>query len=308
MILNINQLRSFYYAARLSSISLAARELMVTPPAITMQIKELENTLGIRLVYRKGNAIELTELGKRVYRKAKPIFEGIQGLERELEGIAIDRMGELSIGCHHVPARYFMPQLIGMFNEKYPNVRIILQIGTTPDLMERVANHEIPLALIAAKPDNPRLKVKPLISDEIILVAATNSSLFAEESISIKGVESLPIIIQEKKSGVTEMVLQHLVKHQVSLNAKIESASIELLKDFIIKDTGIGFIERFAIRREIEEKKVREIKIREGAPVINLGICYLNEKNLSPMIQSFLRMLDEKESEIKNCFQSNPVP
>jgi DNA-binding transcriptional LysR family regulator len=304
MNLNINQLRSFYYAASLSSISLAARKLMVTPPAITMQIKQLESTLEIKLVYRKGNSIELTDLGELVYSKAKPIFEGIQSLEYQLEGIAIDKMGELSVGCHHVPAKYFMPQLIGMFNETYPNVKIILQIGKTSDLIERVANHEIPLALIVGNPENPRLKVKPLIADEIILIAAAKSKIFPEKSISIQDIETLPIVIQEKKSGVTQLVLQHLKRHQVSLNAKIESASIDLLKDFVIKDTGIGFIERFAIRKELEEKQVREIVIQEGALTINLGICYLSEKNLSPMIQSFLRMLDDKEEEIAKLFST----
>ena len=103
MILNMNQLRSFYMAASLKSVSQAAQALMVTPPAITIQVKQLEETIGIRLLVRDGNSIRLTDAGMTVFKKAEKIFQEIHEMEGFLEDMATGKSGELR---HRVPRKY----------------------------------------------------------------------------------------------------------------------------------------------------------------------------------------------------------
>lgn len=109
MILNMNQLRAFYTAAKLGSITRAAHELMVTPPAITIQVKQLEKTVGIGLLFREGNAVRLTDMGQEVFKIAENIFGEIRVLENFLEDVSTGKSGQLRIGCTQTSGKYIMP-------------------------------------------------------------------------------------------------------------------------------------------------------------------------------------------------------
>ena len=117
MILNINQLRAFHAAAKLKSITLAAQELMVTPPAISMQVKQLEEALEIKLMFRNGNSIQLTEVGHTIFKRCDRIFKQIKDMEDFLEDISTAKSGVLKIGCPQTPAKYVVPRLIAEFNK-----------------------------------------------------------------------------------------------------------------------------------------------------------------------------------------------
>ena len=143
----MNQLRSFYMAARSKSISRAAEALMVTPPAITIQVKQLEETIGIRLLVRAGNAIRLTEAGERVFKRAERIFQQIHEMEGFLEDMATGKSGELHIGCPEIPLKRLMP-MIEVFKKTYPGIRVILDQGSNSDMVKSVEAHRNELAVI----------------------------------------------------------------------------------------------------------------------------------------------------------------
>ena len=117
MILNVNQLRAFATAARLKSITMAAQELMVTAPAISMQIRRLEQALGLSLMYRQRNTVQLTDAGKTLFLKSSHIFEEIKDMEQFIGRLTKDTSGVLRIACHATPAKYIMPKLIKAFKK-----------------------------------------------------------------------------------------------------------------------------------------------------------------------------------------------
>lgn len=295
MYLNFNQLRSFYFAAKLSSISQAAKNLMVTPAAVTMQIKQLEADLGFNLMYREGRYIKLTEQGKGALQKAESVFREIQLLEDFLEEISKSRSGELRIGCHEVPAKYIMPQLIDMFNQRHPNIKVIMELGKTSVMLNKIQKHEIPLALVVISQSHPKFLVKPVIKDEIILIAAKSSKIIPGNEISISDLQSLPLIMPEKDSGLVQRVNSHLKNFNITPNVIMEIGSLDILKGFVMKDKALGFVEIFAVRDQLKNKQFKKIKIKEGSPTIEFGIGYLKERRLSPITQAFLNMLDEKK-------------
>ena len=295
MILNINQLRCFYMAIKYNSISLAAKKLMVTPPAISMQIKLLEKTLGFDLLIRKKNSIQPTEIGEKVFSKAESVFGQLLELEKYLEDVSLGEAGEFRIACHEVPSKYIMPKLIGLFNQVYPKVKIIVELGKTPDMIERIHNHDIPMALVVKRQIDAKLVIKPVIEDEIVLIAAKNSKFVQEDEISIQQLQTLPLIVHEKESGIMLLVNRHLEKFRITPNIVMETGSQDILKEFLTKDMGLAFIENFAIQKELKEKRFRKIAIKEGSPVMQLGVCYLKERQQSPIIQAFLTLLDENK-------------
>ncbi len=296
MILNMNQLRAFHTAAKLKSITLAAHELMVTPPAISMQIKQLEETLEIRLMFRHGNSIRLTEVGESVFERAATIFDQIREMENYLDDISTAKSGELKIGCPQTPAKYIMPQLITQFNETYPGIRIILNQGLTSEMIENLLNHKDELAFLRYQPEEKRIKVKVIGNKEVVLVAAAETRHIAAEEISITQMSTIPSIIPMEGSGMRDVIFEYLNLFKVVPNIVMESGSIGLIKELIRQDTGVSFLEKYAVEEELQSGVFRVVPILEGSPSIQFGIGYHQRKSLSPAAWAFLRMLAKQEN------------
>jgi len=291
MFLNMNQLRSFHVAARLGSITRAAQELMVTPPAITMQIKQLEENAGVRLVFREGNGIRLTEIGRAVFERSEAVFAGIRDMENFLEDISSAKSGELRIGCTQTPAKYIMPRLIARFKDAYPGIRILLDQGTNSEMVESVLTHKNEVALMRQRPDEKRLKIKAIGSEELVLVSAPRSNRIAGDDISVTHLAGIALILPRAGSGLRDVVLEYLQRSKVSADVGMESGSIALIKELVRQDKGVGFFERYAVREELREGSLRSVRILEGSPTIAFGIGYLQRRHLSPAAWAFLRLV-----------------
>ena len=292
MILNMNQLRSFYVAASLKSISGAAQTLMVTPPAITIQVKQLEETIGIRLLVRDGNSIRLTDAGMSVFKRAEIIFQEIHEMEGFLEDMVTGKTGELRIGCPEIPLKRLMP-VIDMFKKTYPGIRIIIDQGLNADMVKSVENHHNELAVIRHRPSTSRLKIKIIWTDEVILIRSPKSVHLSAPEISVTQLSKIPLIIRREGSAVREVVFEYLRKFKVSPLIAMESASVALLKEFVQQDNGAGFIERDAVNDELQNGTLQAVRILEGSPAIEFGIGYRNRKDLSPPAWAFLLLLDK---------------
>jgi len=295
MILNMNQLRAFYTAAKLNSITRAAAELMVTPPAISMQIKQLEETLEIRLMFRHGNTIRLTEVGESVFQQAVTIFEKIREMENYLDDISTAKSGEMKIGCPQTPAKYIMPQLITRFNETYPGIRIIVDQGLTSEMVEKLLSHKNELALLRYQPEEKRIKVKVIGTEEVVLVASSESRHIAAKEISVTQMSTIPSILPKEGSGMRDVIFEYLNRFKVTPNIIMESGSIALIKELIRQDTGVSFLEKYAVAEELQSGVFKTIPILEGSPSIQFGIGYIQRRHLSPAAWAFLRMLAKKE-------------
>ena len=295
MILNMNQLRAFYTTAKLGSITKAAQELMVTPPAITMQVKQLERTVGIRLLFRESHAIRLTDVGDVVFRKAESIFGEIREMENLFEDVSTGKSGQLRVGCTQTPAKYLMPRLITAFKDAYPGLRIVLDQGSNAEMVKSILDHKNELALIRNVSEDRRLKIRVIGRVEVVLTAAHESVYFPSENISISELPKAPLILSEKGSATRDVILEFLRRFRVSPSVAIESANRDFIKELVRQDEGVSFFERYEIE-EPSEKALRVVHILEGAPVMEFGIGYLTRKNLSPAAWAFLRFLDRSEA------------
>ena len=295
MIVNMNQLRSFYTAAKMNSISKAAQALMVTPPAITMQVKQLEETVGVRLLVRDGNSIRLTDTGVIVFKGAERIFQEVHQMEGLLEDVSTGKSGELRVGCPEGPLKRIMP-LIGIFKKTYPGIRIILDQGSNAEMVKSIEDHRNELAVIRHRPSNSRLKIKVIWKDEVVLVASPKSVHLPGSEISVMQLSEIPLVLRREGSAVREIVLEYLRKFRVAPFIAVESASVSLLKEFVRQDAGVGFVEQDVIDEELKSGTLKRVQIAEGSPAIEFGIGYRNRKDLSPSAWAFLRLFDKSET------------
>ena len=280
-------------SAKFKSVTRAAQELMVTPPAVTMQVKRLEKMLDLKLMYREGNKIHLTDMGDKVFQESKKIFQQVEEVENYLINISAKKTGTLRIGSHQTTAKYVMPRFISKFNELYPFINIILSTCSTGELIKKILGHDIDLALMVKKSDQNRIRIKKIRSEEVLLIAAPNSRFVKQSEITMAQLSSLPLILREEGTSVRYIVSEFFNKFSTRPNIEMQLSSHHLIKEFVKKDVALSFLEKFAIREEIKRKTLKVVRIAEGSPKIDLGIGYLEQELLSPTAKAFLRMLDE---------------
>jgi DNA-binding transcriptional LysR family regulator len=297
MPLNVNQLRSFYAAAKSESITKAAEELMVTPAAVTSQVKQLEENLGLRLLFRSENAMRLTESGTVVFEKIRKVFEDLDHLEFLIEEMSKKKSGELRIGCSETAAIDVMPKLITAFQSHYPSIKVIVDRGTTSEMMKSVLDHRNELVVARYQRDDKRLKMRLMGRKEITLIAAYHSARLHRDKSSIAALNKVPLIAPIKGSAIREIIDEQLKQFRVSPRVVIETASLALTKKLVQQDEGVGFMCRDEIADDLTKMRLREIRLLECSPYIEYGIGYLTRKNLSEASLAFIKMIDRSRNE-----------
>ena len=293
MVLNVNQLRSFFAAAKSGSITKAADELAVTPAAVTSQVKQLEENIGLRLLFRSGNAMRLTDSGSAVFERVRKIFEDIDELELFIADVSKGKSGELRIGCSETAAIYVMPKLIPAFQRAYPGIKVIIDRGTTSEMVKSLLDRKNELVVTQYRPDDKRLKMRFMGRIEIALIAANKSAHVRRDKISITDLNKVPLISPIKGSATRDIIHEYLRRFGVSPRVVIETASIALTKKLVQQDEGVSFIWREGVSEELSKKRLREIHLLESLPSIEYGIGYVNRSGLSEASLAFIRMIDK---------------
>lgn len=291
MHLNLNQLRSFYTAAKTKSITKAAAELSVTPGAVTLQTKQLEENTGVRLLIRTGNSMGLTDAGSEVYKKAKTIFEQIENLEKYIEDISDRKSGILTIGCSETAAISVVPSLIKEFKKNYPGIKTVVDRGSTKDMIQSLLDRKTELVVVRYGLHEKSIKMHYMGKKEIIMVAAGESVLVTKDMILPEELNNIPIILPIKGSATREVVREHLKAFRLSPKVVMESSSISFIKEFISDDEGISFFCRDVVLNELAKGILKEVRISGCTPFIEYGIAYLNRNELSQAALAFLKTI-----------------
>jgi len=241
MQLNLNQLRAFYLAAKEKNITKAAETLFVTQPAVTMQIKTLEQSLNLKLLRKRGKTIELTDAGKVLFGYAQRIFEIVEEMEYVVKGYTDLRQGSLTIGTTRSFARHLMPGLLSRFQERFPGVRVYLQVGSSQEIADGVMEFKYDLGIIGRLPFPSKLRIIPYSKEEFCLVTAPKHRFASREKVSVKKLKNEPIIIRESGSGSRHAILSFLDLYGVKPSVLVEAGSVEFIKEYIMKGRGVSF-------------------------------------------------------------------
>lgn len=293
MLLNINQLRAFYFTAKLNSVKFAANELMVTPPAITKQIKQFEEFLGVKLMFRESNGIKLTTKGEEVFRKSEGMFDFIREMELFFDSISGLKMGELKMGCPPSAAIYILPKVISKFKEIYPDVKLVLEHGTHSDMIQNILNRKYELAVVCPNMNEKRIKIKILWEEDVVLITATESSMLPVDEISLTDLSRLPLILPKKNTATSAIVHEYYLKFRQTPNITLECDNMDLIKKLVINDQGVSFMAYSYVREEIENKKIRVVRILAPPLTMAFGLGYLQLEKLSPAAMALLELIDK---------------
>jgi DNA-binding transcriptional LysR family regulator len=244
----------FRAVAEQLSFRKAAEELYLTQPAVSLQIKALEEELGVQVFDRTGAQITLTPAGTVLLQYAKQVNSLFTQAERDIAALAGDHEGQLALGASTTIAQYVLPRLLGEFCKQYPRVRPTLISGNTEHIVEAVVKQKIDLGLIEGPARSREVKNEPFLEDELVLIASTSHEWAERVSVSVSDLCAAPLLMRERGSGtrrVIELALERQGTRRNSMRIVMELDSTEAIKSAVEAGLGVGFVSRWAIAKDL---------------------------------------------------------
>jgi DNA-binding transcriptional LysR family regulator len=288
---NLNHLRVFYEAAKYQNLTLAAKRLFITQPAVTAQVKAFESQCSLTLFKKKGRKICLTDEGKTLYEYARRIFEYEKELEDVIEDMRELKRGILRLGTTKTYARYFMPFLITSFRQAYPEIKIHLDEGSSLDMVRSLLDLKNEVAVIARVEDHPDVCFIPFSQEEMVLIAAPNHPLTRKKTVRLEELVNEPIIMKEIGSGTRKLVNDRFAGKGLVPDVLVETSNTEFIKQLVQRGDGISFVVREAVAAEVRDKKLVTLPVEGEGMFLDVHIAYLEGRHLSPPAKAFLDIL-----------------
>ena len=253
--MDTRQLAAFCEVVERRSFSQAAERLGVTQPAVSLQVRSLEERLGQRLLDRSGRRVETTEAGGVLYRHAKRLLQTEQQLLDELEqGAGGELRGTLAIGASTGPGAHLVPILLCEFQRRHPALHVSLTVLDTQAVTERVAARDLELGVVGARGRNRSLAFEPLVVDEIVL-AVPAGHRFEGRDVTLDELRGETLLTMQEGAGVRQVVDAELRRAGLrarDLESPLELGLQESVKSAVGAGFGVAFISRTAIERELE--------------------------------------------------------
>lgn len=246
------RLRVFRTVAEHLNFRMAAEHLFLTQPAVTQQIKALEDDLGIRLFDRTANRVSLTAQGSVLLAYSKKIAALVADAEHELISCDGKFSGDLSLGVSTTIAQYVLPRMLGAFLDEHPRVQFSLHSGNTEAIVQLLLHNQIMLGLIEGPARERGIRSEPFMQDELVLIAPP---AFGSDQISRDQLVNSTLLMREHGSGsrrVVEMALKKAGVKLKSFKKIMDLDSTEAIKSAVEAGLGLGFVSRWAISKELE--------------------------------------------------------
>lgn len=290
MHLTLRQLQCFSAVARNRSFTRAAEELHLTQPAVSMQIRQLEQQAGLPLTEQLGKRIHLTEAGEEVYRYARAILLDVQELDdvlNELKGLAGGHLRIAAISS----ANYFAPRLLGTFNRRHGDVTVSINVTNQARVVQQVIDNEVDMAIMGQPPDDANLHAIAFMDNPLIVVAAPTHRLAKRKRIALDEFEKEIFLTREPGSGTRGAMHRFFREHKLKLTTGMELGSLSSIKQGVQAELGLGLLPRGAVEVELMLGRLVELKCRD-LPIQRHWYVVLHKgKRLSAAAEAFKALL-----------------
>jgi DNA-binding transcriptional LysR family regulator len=295
--LNFNQLRVFYYAAKNLNFTAAANDLFITQPAVTAQIKSFEAFCNLKLFKKRGRRVYLTGEGRSLFEYAERVFKYEKEIENVIDDMRELKRGILSLGTTKAYARYFMPLMITTFHKNYPNIKIQLNEGSSLDMIYSLLDLKIEVAVIAKAEDNPEIHFMPFSQEEMAVIVSLDHPFTKRKSIPFRDLAAERFIMKEKGSGTRKLVEALFRKEDCTPNTLMETSNTEFIKQLVQRGEGISLVVKEAVAAELSENKLATVSLSGPKVYLDVSIACLKDQILSTPAKAFVETLRRLKSE-----------
>ena len=293
--MDLHYLEIFNTVARLQSYRKASAELHISQPALSTEVKKLEEQIGLQLFDRIGNRIYLNRNGQMLQEYTCQIFTIVDNMKQRIEDEKNHIGGTINIGASNTPATYILPELMSEFTSIYPDVRFNMNVGSTSEIAGQIKDGQIDLAINGGKTRySAQIQVERLIDDSLIVIASSSNPLSDIKKVCRKDLADQNFIVHKANSQL--YIFYEKMIHQLGISEKIGMSlgSIEAIKTAVLMNVGIALVPKVSVASELKNGELCIVPLSLSEMDYPYSMIYNRSKALSTPAQKFLNFVHQK--------------
>lgn len=299
MNVTFRQLKVFESVARLLSFTQAAQELHLSQPAVSMQIKQLEDNAGLPLFEQLGKKVYLTEAGREMYHYCRTIAAQLEEAEDVLEQLKGIQRGHLDIAVAST-ANYFATRLLAAFAKQHEGVSFSLDVTNRESLLRQLENNDKDLVIMGRPPANMPLELEAFMENPLVVIAAPDHPL-ANRKVTLHQLQQESFVVREAGSGTRIAMERFFKEHGVSLQTGMEMTSNEAIKQAVEAGLGLGIVSIHTLSLELEAGRLVVLEVKNFPILRHWYVVYRKGKRLSPIAEAFRQFVLSEATSILNA-------
>ncbi len=292
--MDLHYLKLFDTVASLGSMTKASEHMHISQPALSIQIKKLEDGLGLKLFNKIGTRLILNENGEILFHYTKQIFQLVQEASNQLTDRKLTISGQITIGGSNTAGSYLLPRIIGAFKQLYPQVTIELHIGNTYEIANLIYNDVLDFAINGGDVAyTSQTQVIPLKEDPLVLVASPKSDYIEQHPLLPEDLEAATFIVHQNNSQLYLAYKKAITELHLEENIAMTLGSIDAIKQAVAADLGLAFIPYSAALMELQLGLLIQLEVKNMHWVYPYNLIYNKSKFLSPATLRLIEMVKE---------------
>ncbi|MBN8507900.1 MAG: LysR family transcriptional regulator [Burkholderiales bacterium] len=294
MNVSFRQLRVFLEVAQTGSVTRAAEALHLTPPAVSMQIKEVEAQVGLKLFDRSGRTLTLSTAGEYFVVHAKRLLAALRDAENAMGRFKRLEHGTLTVGMVST-AKYFVPRLLALFHDEHPGIDVRLVVAANREaLLARMDSGEVELSVMGRPPRELAARAEPFAAHPLVFVCPPGHELLLIGHPPVAALAPYPFIVREQGSGTRNAMENFFAEHRFEPRITMEMGSNETIKQAVMAGMGVSFLSLHTLGLELRTGLLHLVEV-EGTPVMrHWHVVHLQSRVLSPAAEAFRYFLLER--------------
>ncbi|CZF78832.1 HTH-type transcriptional activator CmpR [Grimontia celer] len=293
MHITLRQLHIFQCVATQLSFTKAAEQLFLTQPAVSMQVRQLEENVGLPLFEMLGKSLYLTSAGDEMLFHCNRILQNFSDAKQAIDNLKTLKSGKLRISVAST-ANYFSANLLAAFLKQNPNVHVSLNVTNREQLLKDLKSNDCDLLIMGKPPTDIDVQAKPFMGNPLVVIAPPDHPLGLEKGIPLDRIAEESMVIRELGSGTRFAIERFFHVNKLALNVGAEMSATEAIKQAVSAGLYLGIVSRHSIEQELETGRLIELDVR-GMPITrHWYLVHRKDKKLTPIAQSFRDFLFEQ--------------
>lgn len=284
--LTLRQLKVFESVARNLSFTRAAEELHLSQPAVSMQVRQLEEAAGLPLFEQIGKKIYLTGAGEELYRYSREINLKLAEAESVLEEMKGMQRGRLVVSMVS-NANYFIPRLLSVFCQRHPGITVNLDVANREKLLKQLADNEMDIGIMGQPPQEAELMAESFLENPLVVIAAPSHPLAREKNIPVERLEGETFLLREKGSGTRIAMERIFAQHGIAPPQGMEMSTTEAVKQAVAAGMGLAVVSLYTVELEVETQRLAVLDVEDFPIPRHWYAVYRKGKRLSAVAQAF---------------------
>jgi len=298
--MNIHQVHIFNIAAKTLSITKTAKKMHLSQPSVSIQIKDLEDALNVRLFDRINRKITLTDAGKVFFEYSERLLGLIDEINAVMTEFGSGDVGRIVLGASSTVGVYVLPKFLGEFKELFPKAEISLHIQNRQEAVEQCIEGELDFAFMQEPPKHPDLQAEFFMKDELVIVCSPRHRWAHRDHLTMKTLSSEPepIILREEGSGTRGLIEYVLKRYGIEKKVTMELSSSEGIKRAVEANLGVAVLSRNVILNELKNKTLLALPIRDLNTVRDFYVVRNRKRKSTPLMMKFFDFILDRRKQL----------